>query len=160
MREREDLRLACEYFDALRLRHRPPTPKPFQSLVHGDARKPCRETGLGPEALQMRKGLDVGFLHGVFGFAVTSQDAARDAVKPPVVTLDDGANCSRIASERLSHQRLIVQRAGNFELLLDFPSSILLAHGMHFDGKGSLNFSFQAVVGFRWLDTPCSVFSQ
>ena len=107
-----------EYVDALRLRHRPLTPKPFQSLVHGDARKPCRKTGLGSEALQMRKSLDVSFLHGVFGFAVTPQDASRNAVKPPVVTLDDSANRSRVASKRLSHQRLIVQGARNFGLLV------------------------------------------
>ena len=83
-------------------------PQPPQSFIHGDAGKPCRKTGIAAKAIQMGKSVDIGFLDDIFGFAVISQDAARDPVKPAIVPLHDGAKRRIVARKRTPHEFGIV----------------------------------------------------
>jgi hypothetical protein len=47
----------------------------------------------------MGKSVDIRFLDGIFGFAVISQDAAGDPVKPAIVPLHDGAERPVVTGE-------------------------------------------------------------
>ena len=57
-----------------------------------------------PEAVEMSKGADIGFLHHILGFAVVAQDAAREAVKPAVVGLHDLAERGLVTASRAIDQ--------------------------------------------------------
>jgi hypothetical protein len=61
----------------------------------------------------MLEGIHVGFLDGIFGFAVVPQDAASDPIKPPIVPLHNNAECPTIAGKRALHEFGIVRSDGN-----------------------------------------------
>jgi hypothetical protein len=42
-------------------------PEPHQCFVHGDAHKPCIETGVSLEGLEMFVRFEEGFLHRILG---------------------------------------------------------------------------------------------
>ena len=56
----------------------------------------------------MGKSVDIRFLDGIFGFAVISQDAAGDPVKPAIVPLDGGAERRVVTGERTPNEFGIV----------------------------------------------------
>jgi hypothetical protein len=60
------------------------------------------------ETAQMGKSVDIRFLDGIFGFAVISQDAAGDPVKPAIVPLHDGAERRVVTGERTPNEFGIV----------------------------------------------------
>jgi hypothetical protein len=104
LRELNDLSLGSLRFESFQLDSRTFAPQPPQSFIHGDAGKPCRKTRIAAKALQMGKGVDIGFLDDIFGFAVVAQDASGDPVKPAIVPLHDSAKRRVITGERTPHE--------------------------------------------------------
>jgi hypothetical protein len=61
----------------------------------------------------VREGIHVGFLDGIFGFAVVPQDAASDPIKPLIVPLHNNAERPTIAGKRTPHEFGIVRSDRN-----------------------------------------------
>ncbi len=60
---------------------------------------------IAAKAAEMRKGVDIRFLDGIFGFAIIPQDAAGDPVNPAIVPLHDSAERGAITGARTQHRR-------------------------------------------------------
>ena len=68
---------------------------------------------IAAKAAEMRKGVDIRFLDGIFGFAIIPQDAAGDPVKPAIVPLHDSAERGAITGACTPNELSIVGRDGN-----------------------------------------------
>jgi hypothetical protein len=68
---------------------RPPAAEAGKRFVDNDPRKPGAEPSFAPKSIETREGADIDFLKPVFGVGVIAHDAARDAVEPPVMLLDE-----------------------------------------------------------------------
>ncbi len=60
----------------------------------------------------MGKGVNIGFLNGVFGIAIVPKDAAGDAVEPAIMLLDDGAKRGLVTGERALDKARLARRDG------------------------------------------------
>ncbi|MGY4434792.1 hypothetical protein ACVWWO_007269 [Bradyrhizobium sp. F1.13.1] len=85
----DDLRLERRFGHRAQLDMRPGASRPAKRLVDGDARQPCRQTGLAAKTVEMGEGADIGFLNDILGFAVAAQNSARQTIEPAIVGLHD-----------------------------------------------------------------------
>ncbi len=68
---------------------RPAAAHAAERLVDDDASEPGAESRLAAESVETAESANIGLLHCIFGFAVVPHDAARDAIEPAVLLLDD-----------------------------------------------------------------------
>ena len=78
--------------------------QPAQSLVHGDARQPCRKTGVAAETVQMGESPHVGLLDDIFGLAFIAEDSASEPIETAIIRLHNGANGRLISMAGASDQ--------------------------------------------------------
>src|SRR5206468_3325355 len=83
---------------AVELDARSPAAQSPERLVGDDARQPGREARFALEAVEMGEGADIALLNHLLGLALVIQNAAREAVEPPVVEAHQRRKRRRLAA--------------------------------------------------------------